>query len=431
MLAIAGFIMIGILIIALIKFKSLPITVFSTLPLITALMIGCSITDSMTMVAKGIIKVLPTAALFVGSITYFGIMSDVGLFDPPIAWLTKKIKPSVFSVLTITACVAMTAHLDGSGVATLLITVPALLPIVKGLKIRVMPFSFIVTLCIGVMNFLPWGGPIGRAATVIGSDAVSLWKQILPVQIFGIIMVFVTCFLISKQEVRKGYFVYSTETRVNLRELSPEEADLRRPKLFWVNLAVTVFVFIMLFLGIPAFIPFLMGIGIVLPLNYGKGGEKAQTARIKAHAKNVLPMIITIIGAGMLLGVLTDSGMVDAMATTIVSVIPQSLGRFIHVIMGILAVPLSLVFDADTMNYGILPVISAMGEAYGISPMQSALAIAVGHNMGIGLCMTSASVYFGLGLFGLQYEEAFKYSFLKNFAFGAILILFGALIGVL
>ncbi len=431
MLAIAGFIMIGIMIIALIKFNSLPITVFSTLPLITALIIGCGVTETMTMIAMGIIKVLPTAALFVGSITYFGIMSDVGMFDPPIAWLTKKIKPSVFSVLTITACIAMIAHLDGSGVATLLITVPAMLPIVKGMKIRVEPFCFIVTMCIGVMNFLPWGGPIGRAATVIGSDAVTLWKQILPVQIFGIIMVFVACYLISKQEVRKGYFVYNEEARANLRVLSPEETALRRPKLFWINIGITVLVLAMLFIGIPAFIPFLIGIGITLPINYGKGGEKAQTARIRAHAKNVLPMIITIIGAGMLLGVLTDSGMVDAMAKTIVSIIPQGMGSFLHIIMGILAVPMSLVFDADTMNYGILPVVSTMGQSYGITPMQSALSIAVGHNMGISLCMTSASVYFGLGMFGLEYNQAFKYSFLKNFAFCIILILFGALIGIL
>jgi CitMHS family citrate-Mg2+:H+ or citrate-Ca2+:H+ symporter len=187
----------------------------------------------------------------------------------------------------------------------------------------------------------------------------------------------------------------------------------------------------MLFLGVPAFIPFLIGIGIALPVNYGKGGEKMQSARIKAHAKNVLPMIITIIGAGMLLGVLSDSGMVEAMANTIVKIIPESLGQYIHIIMGILAVPMSIVFDADTMNYGILPVITSIGESYGVTPIQSALSIAIGHNMGIGLCMTSASVYFGLGMFGLEYEEAFKYSFLKNFVFAVILILFGRLVGIL
>ncbi|WFR57647.1 SLC13 family permease [Anaerocolumna sp. AGMB13025] len=431
MLAIVGFIMIGILIVALVKFNCLPITVFSTLPLIAALIVGSGVSGSMTMLAKGIIQVLPTAALFVGSITYFGIMNDVGLFDRPISMLSKRIKPNVFSVLAIASSVAMIAHLDGSGVATLLITVPAFLPIVKGLKIRVMPFSFIVTMCIGVMNFLPWGGPIGRAATVVGSDAVTLWKTVLPVQIFGILLVYVACFLISRQEVRKGYFVYQPDVRVSLRELSQEELELRRPKLFWFNLLLTVMILVMLFIGIPAFIPFLMGIGLALPVNYGKGGEKAQSARIKAHAKNVLPMIITIIGAGMLLGVITDTGMVNAMAKAIVGVIPKALGPFIHIIMGILAVPLSLVFDPDTLNYGILPVISAMGQAYGITPTQSALAIAIGHNMGVGLCMTSASVYFGLGMFGLEYKEAFKYSFVKSLLFCAALIIFGAIIGVL
>ena len=187
----------------------------------------------------------------------------------------------------------------------------------------------------------------------------------------------------------------------------------------------------LLFVGCPAFLPFLAGIGIALPLNYAKQGERAQTARIKAQAGNVLPMILTIIGAGMFLGVLQDSGMIEQMAAAVAGLIPAALGQFMHVIMGILAVPMSLVFEADTMNYGILPVVAQIGSSYGISQTASALAIAIGHNMGIGLCMTNATVYFALGLYGLEYGETIKYSFWKTLAFGAVLVLFGAVIGVL
>ena len=430
MLAIAGFVLVLALIVALVKFKLMPITVFSTLPIITALIIGVSFPDTMRMVAYGMIDVLPTAALFVGSITYFGIMGDVGLFDPPVNWLTKRIKSSAVSVLIIAACIALISHLDGSGATTILITVPVMVPIARAMKMRMLPLSFIVTMMIGVMNFLPWGGPLGRAATVIGSDTVTLWYQILPVQIFGLVLVFASCFLIARIETKKGYFTAS-EVAVGGPQLSEADQELRRPKLFIVNLLLTITVLALLFLGVPAFIPFLIGIGIALPVNYWKGGERAQTARIKAHAKNVLPMIITIIGAGMLLGVLNDSGIIEAMADVIVRGLPPALGSVLHVIMGILSMPLTIVFDADTLNYGILPVVIEVGNNFGVTATQSALAMAVGHNMAVGLCMTSATVYFGLGMYGLEYGEAFKYSFLKVLAFGTLLILFGWAVGVL
>ena len=87
MTAIVGVLMIVVLIIALVKFKVLPISVFTTLPLIAAFILGFGVTEVFTMTAKGIISVLPTAALFVGSITYFGVMSDAGLFDRSVNWL--------------------------------------------------------------------------------------------------------------------------------------------------------------------------------------------------------------------------------------------------------------------------------------------------------------------------------------------------------
>lgn len=429
MTVLVGFLMVIILIVALVKFKVLPISVFATLPLIAAFILGFSVTEVFTMAAKGIISVLPTAALFVGSITYFGIMSDAGLFDRPVNWLVKKIKPSVFGVLAVAICVGMISHLDGSGTTTIMVTVPAMLPVAKKLKIRTLPLAFIVTMTIGVMNFLPWGGPLGRAATVVGSDTITLWKQILPVQIFGIVLLFVSAWLIAKQEEKLGYAAQGVTEESS--QIAQKGSDLLRPKMFWGNVILTVLVVVLLFLGCPAFLPFLIGIAIALPLNYGKDGDRAQEARIKAHAGNVVPMIITIIGAGIFLGVLQDGGIIEAMAAGIVSLIPAQLGQFLHVIMGILAIPMSLVFEADTMNYGILPVVAQIGSSYGISQTASTLAIAIGHNTGIGLCMTSASVYFALGLFELDYATALKYSFFKTLAFGALLVLFGTVVGVL
>jgi CitMHS family citrate-Mg2+:H+ or citrate-Ca2+:H+ symporter len=431
MLSITGFIMVAVMIVLLIKFKLLPITVFSVLPIVVALVIGTSFSETMKMVAQGMMRTLPVAALFIGSITYFGLMDDVGLFDGPVNWLLKKVHNNILSVLIITACISLITHLDGSGTTTLLITVPAMLPIVNALGIRKLPFSLIVGLMIGVMNFLPWAGPLGRVAVITGADPTDLWMQILPVQIFGVVMIFITCFLLAREETKKGHFKPDSTIVLAERKLSDEKLALKRPKLLWFNALMTVAVIALLFLGVPSFIPFIIGSAIVLFVNYGKEGEKGQTARIKAHAGNILPMIFTIICAGIFLGILTGTEMIDAMSQSIVSIVPSFLGRFLHIIMGILAIPLSIVFEADTLNYGILPVLVNVGSQYGISAAKAGLALTIGHNLGITMCMTNATVYFGLALYGLQYGEALRYSFLRRLLFGSLMIIFAAIIGAI
>ena len=427
--AIVGFVMIAVLIVALLKFKLLPITFFATVPFIAAVILGFGATDIFQMTALGVIDVLPTAALFVFSITYFGIMSDAGLFDRPVNWLLQRLRPNVFNVLLATLAIAMISHLDGSGTTTIMITVPAMLPVVQKLKVRKLPVAFMMTMTISVMNLLPWGGPLGRAAIVTGVETTDLWRAVLPVQLFGIVLLPFTAWLLARQEEKLGYGACAVDSDVLAQGSAVSE--LARPKLFWANLALTVVVIALLLLGCPAFLPFMIGLAIALPMNYGALGDRAMTKRIAAHAGDVVPMILTIMGAGIFLGVLQDGGIIDSIASAVVSIVPQALGSVLHVIFGILAIPMSLVLDADSMNLGILPFVSQAGEQYGISAIQTALAVAIGHNTGIGFRMTSASVYFGLGLIGLDYGEALKYSFLKALAFGACMVLFGTLIGVL
>ncbi len=427
--AIIGFVMIAVLIVSLLKFKLLPITFFATVPLIAAALLGFSITEIFKMTALGVIDVLPTAALFVFSITYFGVMSDAGMFDKPVNWMLKRLKPNVFSVLVATIVIAMTSHLDGSGVTTIMITVPAMLPVLEKLKVRKLPMAFMLMMTISVMNLLPWGGPLGRASVVVGVDTPALWRQVIPVQIFGFALLFVTAWIIAKQEERLGYAAQSAA--VEVETVSGKENEFARPKLFLANVALTVVVIALLFLGCPAFLPFMIGLAVALPMNYYNLGERGMTKRIAAHAGDVVPMVATIMGAGIFLGVLNDAGIITGMAGAIIKVVPDVLGPVLHVVFAILAIPMSLVLDADSMNLGILPFISQVSLQYNIPEVKTALAIAIGHNTGIGFCMTSASVYFGLGLIGLEYGETLKYSFFKALAFGSCLILFGVLTGVL
>lgn len=78
LLALTGFVMIGLLMYFLLKGKAIPVTLFVVLPIIGALINGFGIADITDYIKSGVSTTWGMAALFVFVITYFGIMTDVG-----------------------------------------------------------------------------------------------------------------------------------------------------------------------------------------------------------------------------------------------------------------------------------------------------------------------------------------------------------------
>lgn len=196
MLALLGFVTIIAVITLLLKNVTVPSLAFVSVATITSAILVATGTFSVSemgdFIAEGVKGVHATAALFIFSVLFFGIMTDVGMFDKIIGALMKKVGHNVVGVTLMTSIIAMIAHLDGAGAATFLITVPAMLPIYKKLKIRPTTLLLICVTSMGVMNLLPWGGPTMRAATVLGIEPNELWLQILPMQIVGIIIALAT-----------------------------------------------------------------------------------------------------------------------------------------------------------------------------------------------------------------------------------------------
>jgi CitMHS family citrate-Mg2+:H+ or citrate-Ca2+:H+ symporter len=122
------------------------------------------------------------------------------------------------------------------------------------------------------------------------------------------------------------------------------------------------------------------------------------------------------------------TGMFEALAGAIVSIIPPSLNSFAHIIFGLLSTPLSFLLNTDAMIYGILPVVVNVGNQYGISPAKIAAMIISGHVMASGLCMTTASTYLGLGLMNIEYKDGFKFIFKWSLLLGSAMVLLSAAI---
>ena len=78
------------------------------------------------MILDSIATMAPTAALLMFAIMFFGIMIDVGLFDPLIRVITRVLGDDPAKVVLGTAILAGAVSLDGDGSTTFIITTSAL-----------------------------------------------------------------------------------------------------------------------------------------------------------------------------------------------------------------------------------------------------------------------------------------------------------------
>lgn len=205
---ILGFACITGIVVTLFKSKTLPSIAFIVFPMILASVLvagGYYTWDNIgSLIKGGFGSTGPTAALFVFSVLYFGIMTDAGMFDVIIGKLMKLVKDNVVGVCVMTCVIALIGHLDGGGASTFCIVIPAMLPVYKKMHMRPTTLLSISVLAMGVLNLMPWAGPTMRAATVLGIEAGSLWQTILPIQIVGIIMSLGVAVIFGMIEKKRG-----------------------------------------------------------------------------------------------------------------------------------------------------------------------------------------------------------------------------------
>lgn len=178
-LTVMGFTMMLSIITLMLTRKMSPIIAMILIPVLVAVICGFSVSEISGFVDKGITSVYKNAIMFIFSVLFFGVMSDAGIFDAMVNVLTKSIKNNVTAVLLVTTIISFIGHLDGGTVSTIMITIPAMLPIYKKMRIRPELLLFFLSITAGIMNLVSWGGAAARAATVIGVDANDIWVSVL------------------------------------------------------------------------------------------------------------------------------------------------------------------------------------------------------------------------------------------------------------
>jgi CitMHS family citrate-Mg2+:H+ or citrate-Ca2+:H+ symporter len=452
MLTILGFTMIATFLVLIMLKKMSPIAALVLIPALFCVFVGkgAKLGDY---VIDGVTSLAPTAAMLMFAIVYFGVMIDVGLFDPIVRGILKFCKADPLRIVVGTAVLAAIVSLDGDGSTTFMITVSAMYPLYKRLKMSLVVMTGVAAMANGVMNTLPWGGPTARAATALKLDASDIFVPMIPALAVGLLGVLALSYVLGRRE-RKRLGVLTldevlepeTETVLvgagtgasgdgadasavakkaartggsgsgtgsgadadlpeaddDFQGLDPHRATLR-PKLYWFNALLTVTLLtamIMEWLPIPVL--FLLGAALALTVNFPHMPD--QKARLGAHAENVLNVSGMVFAAAVFTGVLQGTGMVDHMSKWLVSNIPDGMGPHMALVTGVLSIPLTYFMSNDGFYFGVLPVLAEAGQAHGVSSLEIARASLVGQPLHMSSPLVPA-VYVLVGMAKVEFGD--------------------------
>ncbi|MGC9437257.1 CitMHS family transporter [Streptomyces sp. WG5] len=481
MLTILGFAMIATFLVLIMMKKMSPIAALVLIPALFCVFVGKG-AELGDYVIDGVSSLAPTAAMLMFAIVYFGVMIDVGLFDPIVRAILKFCKADPMRIVVGTALLAAIVSLDGDGSTTFMITVSAMYPLYKRLKMSLVVMTGVAAMANGVMNTLPWGGPTARAATALKVDATDIFVPMIPALAVGLLAVVTLSYVLGLRERRRLGTLTLDEALVrepesetvlvgagagtkagadaasgadagagagsdkasagsggsqgaaaedgdpgdDFQTLDPDRATLR-PKLYWFNALLTVALLtamIMELLPIPVL--FLLGAALALTVNFPHIPD--QKARIAAHADNVLNVSGMVFAAAVFTGVLTGTGMVDHMANWLVDTIPDGMGPHMGLVTGLLSLPLTYFMSNDGFYFGVLPVLAEAGQAHGVSTLEIARASIVGQPLHMSSPLVPA-VYVLVGMakveFGDHTRFVVKWAVLTSLVILAAGILFG------
>ena len=448
MLAALGFATIAIFLFAIMTKRVSVLVALILIPTAAGLVAGAG-AGLGKMMLEGINRVAPVGVMIIFAVLYFGLMLDVGLFEPMIRRLLRFVKGDPLKVALATAVLTMAVSLDGDGATTFLITISAMLPLYQRLGMNRLVLSGIVALGAGVMNIIPWGGPTVRAMAALKADSSVIFNPVVPAMLVGILWVLTVAYIFGRRErARLGIAALdylpagpqpaslSAAVPGSNAAIGPDEDEsdgalhahagerkvaLERPWLFWFNTVLTVVLIIALLMSLlPLPILFVLAFAIALPVNYPSW--EAQQKHLVSHAGSVVTVSTMIFAAGIFTGVLTGTKMIEAMAAATVSVIPPSLAGYLPLLVAVTSMPLSLVFTPDAYYFGVLPVLAQAAASFGIDPVLVGRGAILGQmTTGFPLSPLTASTFILIGLSGVDLGDHQRFIF--PWAFGTTLVM--------
>ena len=380
-------------------------------------------------ITAGLKSIAPTGVMFIFAILFFGILTDAGTFDPIIKKILQVVGKDPVKICIGTVILACLVHLDGSGAVTFLIAIPAMLPLYEKLGMRKTTLATLVALGAGVMNMLPWGGPTIRAITAMSSNIEELFTPMVIPMICGRAFVLGVAVFLGKSEKKRLVAALDAVQLDDSLHEATEADELKRPHLFIFNIALIIIAVVVLIKSIlPPAAVFMIATAIALLVNYPD--KKMQSERVDAHAKSALMMASMLFAAGSFIGIMQNSGMLTAMAEAIVKIIPASVGQLMPVLVGIISMPASLLFDPDSYYYGVMPVLASAVEQMGVNPIMIARASIIGQmTTGFPVSPLTGATFLLTGLSGIDLGEHQKHTIPFAFMTTIVMLIVAVIVG--
>jgi citrate-Mg2+:H+ or citrate-Ca2+:H+ symporter, CitMHS family len=379
------------------------------------------------MMLDGVKKLAPTGVMLLFAILYFAIMIDTGLFDPSVKFILKLVKGDPLKVVLGTITLTLIVSLDGDGSTTYMICVAAMLPLYKRLGMSPLIMACLMMLASGIMNLTPWGGPTARAASALHVDPSDVFVPMILPMLFAIGWLYFLGTMYGRMERKRlGIMELDISHGDNIQISSNPEAN--RAHLRWFNGLLTLVLMISLVMGIlPMPILFMIALCIALVVNYRD--LDMQKSLVAHHAGSALNVVGIIFAAGIFTGLLTGTGMVDAMSKELVAIIPESMGPYLAPITAVLSMPLTFFMSNDAFYYGVLPILSEAAAHYGIEPVEMARASIVGQPVHL-LSPLVPSTFLLCGLAGIEFGQHQKFTIKWAIITCLVLMFSGLLFGM-
>lgn len=421
MLMLLSFLMLACFIYFLMSKRLSALTALILIPTVFAL-IGGFHAELGKYVIDGLKMVAPNGVLMIFAMLYFLTMTEAGMFDPLVSRIVKAVRGDPVKIFLGTVLLAFIVALDGDGATIYMIVLSAFLPIYKRLGLSLPMVCCLLLQVSGLGNMVPWGGPTARAATSMHVEVADMFVPMLPAMLACVVWTFVLAYIFGRRE--RARLGGSIDLNGDFAEHKDHRGDGWR---FYFNWALTALLILGLCLELfPLSYMFMVAACLALVINFP--GLKDQQEQLALHAAPILAVSSLIFAAGVFTGVLSGTGMANAVATGLLQVIPDSFGPYLAVITALLSIPVTWLVSNDVFYFGILPILAETAQHHGISAVEMARASLIGQPVHI-LSPLVASTYLVVSMLKLDYAEnqrfTMKWSVINCFILLAVSLLTG------
>lgn len=381
-------------------------------------------------IKTGIGKTSSITLMMLFSLPYFMLVADTGLFDDIVKAIMKRVKISAPVICILTVIVACIVELDGSITSVFLITVPLMLPLFDKFKIDKRVLPFLICIAILLMCNTPWNPKILRAATLVPdlpSASTTLFLKLVPIQLFMVVLLvgIAVFFGVRAKKNETGDFHISNEELL----AQFKDTELTRHDLFWFNLLFTAFLIfcLIVFQNVPQYYVFAFGLVVSLAVNFPSQAQQGKL--LKKYAASLFPVCPAVLLSGVVVGVMQESGMLDAMVQAMMAVVPSAMGPYLYIVIALFSTPLMLLFTNDTWFYALMPLVVAFSAQYGVPAEVVIVTLFMNFGSMISV-IAQPQLYIATDLAGISIDEHIKFTWWKLWLVNIVVVLFGVVTGV-